>query len=254
MKLKIKSKSNNHKISKRQENNNYLSVNNKQIKDGYCSKNIHPFKNRSNTKIISKTIKKKSIRHKYNKISNIDDSSTNCFSRNNNKRINVIPQFNMNLIHKQQKENFIIPFLLTKTKESDTESLFINYKLGQNDSNMESAQKSDFKNVNLNNLKINKIIKNKYNYCNVDENIGKNENDSLELYDFSDKTNVDYVLKNLSALSCSKSNKDKSSINLDDCNEGEISGNKIFINKIKIFNAKKSLTNYSSKIKGDNFF
>ena len=75
----------------------------------------------------------------------------------------------------------------------------------------------------------------------------------MELYDFTDKTNVDYVLRNLSVLSCSKSNKDKSSVNLDDCNEEEINTNKNFINKIKIFNAKKSFTNYSSKIKEDNF-
>ena len=99
---------------------------------------------------------------------------------------------------------------------------------------------------------MNHLIKNKYNHCNVDENIGRNENDSLELYDFSDKTNIDYALRNLSALSCSRSGKDKSSINLDDCNEEE-SGNKKVINKIKMFNAKQSLSNITSKIKGDKF-
>ena len=119
--------------------------------------------------------------------------------------------------------------------------------MGQNDSYTESTLRSDLKNYDLKNKKLN-LIKNKYNHCNVDENIGRNENDSLELYDFSDKTNVDYVLRNLSALSCSRSGKDKSSINLDDCNEDE-SGNKKVINKIKIFNAKQSLSNITSKIK-----
>ena len=63
---------------------------------------------------------------------------------------------------------------------------------------------------------------------------------------------MDYVLKNLSALSCSKSGKDLSSIILDDFNEEDKSGNKKIINKIKIFNTKQSLSNICSKIKFNN--
>lgn len=245
MKSKIKSKSNNHTINIKQDNIK-IYTKNKQIKDRNIPKKIYPtIQKTSKTKINSKTTKKKLKKPLYNNIFNIEDSSTNCLSRNNNKRRNIIPKFNLNLIKKQRKEKYIIPLLISK--ESEGESLFINYKLGQNDSYTESTLRSDLKNYDLKNKKLN-LIKNKYNHCNVDENIGRNENDSLELYDFSDKTNVDYVLRNLSALSCSRSGKDKSSINLDDCNEDE-SGNKKVINKIKIFNAKQSLSNITSKIK-----
>ena len=134
--------------------------------------------------------------------------------------------------------------------------------MGENDSYTDSTLRSDLQNYNniellyKNNRKsnnsINKISLKKYNHCQVDENIGQNENDSLEIYDFTDKTNVDYVLKNLSALSCSKSGKDKSSITLDDFNEEDKSGNKKMINKIKIFNTKQSLSNICSNFKFNN--
>ncbi len=58
MKSKIKSKSNNHKISKRQENNNNHNANSKQIKDRYFSNNIHSTQKTSKTKITYKSIKK----------------------------------------------------------------------------------------------------------------------------------------------------------------------------------------------------
>lgn len=186
---------------------------------------------------------------------NIEDSSTN-FSGNIKK--NIIPNFDYNIKNKQ-KGNPIIPLIIPK--ESEAESLFINLKLGEKDSYMESTLRSDLKDyknnqININNKKINnsknKISLKKYNHCEVDGNIGQNENDSLEIYDFSDKTNVDYVLKNLSALSCSKSGKDRSSIILDDCNEEDKSGNIKMINKIKIFNTKQSLSNICFKLNFDN--
>jgi hypothetical protein len=233
------------------KNNPY--VNKKQIKDRNYTKNINcnlkkSSKTKEKIKSKSKAIKNQSIKSKYYNILNIEDSSTNCLSRNNYNKRCIALRFNLNSIYKQ-KENLLIPLLITKESE---ESLFINYKLAKNDTITESTLRSDFINYNLNNLKLNKKKK-KYDHCNVDENIGKNENDSLELYDFSVKENVDYVLTNFSALSYSNSNKDISSINLDDCNEEENGENKKFINKIKIFSAKKNLSKFSSKIKGDNF-
>ena len=68
----------------------------------------------------------------------------------------------------------------------------------------------------------------------------------MEIYDFTDKTNVDYVLKNLSVLSYSKSVKDKSSFILDDFNEEE-NENKQKINQIKIFNTKQIFSNKAYK-------
>ena len=244
MKPKIKSKSNVPKMKKKPGKNN-PNINKKQIKDRNYKKNINPnlkqsSKTKEKIKNKSKATKNQSIKSKYCSILNIEDSSTNCFSRNNYNRRNVPLRFNLNLINKQ-KENFLIPLLITKESE---ESFFINYKLAKNDTITESTLRSDLINYNLNNLKFNKKIKQKYDHCNVDENIGKNENDSLELYDFTDKENVDYVLTNFSVLSYSNSNKDISSINLDDCNEEEIGENKKFINKIKIFSAKKNLSKF----------
>ena len=254
MEFKTNSKSNNRTIKERQDKNKN-NVNNKRTKEKNFSKYIHPYiakTSKKKTNFHSKDNKKISIKPNLNNKLKNEDSSTNCLSGNNNKRINDNPKYNVDLINSPEKENFIIPILINK--ESDTESLFINYQLAQNDSNSESILRSDLENYNLNNLKKNNNDKNKYNHCYVDDNIGNNENDSLELYDFADKKNVDYVLRNLSALSISKSNKDKSSINLDNCNEEEFGGKKKFINAIKIFNVKNSLLKFSPKIKGDNYY
>ena len=244
----------------RQEKNK----NDKQITEIHFPKKIKiSLKKNSKTKKINQSIKDRKIKQKYNNNAlNIEDSSTNCFSGNIKK--NIIPKFDYNLKNKQ-KDNPIIPLLIPR--ESDTESLFINFKLGEKDSYTDSTLRSDLKDYDNNNNNKNennnknrgksndskkKINIKKYNHCEVDGNIGQNENDSLEIYDFTDKTNVDYVLKNLSALSCSKSGKDLSSIILDDFNEEDKSGNKKIINKIKIFNTKQSLSNICSKIKFNN--
>lgn len=190
---------------------------------------------------------KPKLKFKYNP-NNIEDSSTNYFS-GNNKKVNSI-DFELKLNGKK-KEGIIIPALISK--ESEHESLFINFKLGEKDSLSESTVKSDlmsFNNDNKNkNLKQDK--KTDYNRCKVDENLEQNENNSFEIYDFNDKTNVDFVLRNLSALSCSKSGIEKSSLLLNDCNDefDDNAGNKQKINKIKIFNVKQSIPTYCSKNK-----
>ena len=246
----MKKKSNN-TINKRLNKNkiNRINLNEKLSKEKQYSKKKNIFSQKKNkdkiTKKYIKEKKKKSCNN--NNPSNIEDSSTNCFSGNKNK--NFITKLDNKFLSEKKIENFI-PFLISK--ENDTESLFINFKLGEKDSYTESTLRSDSKNYNnynyFNNIKLtNKNYKN-YNYCEVDDSIGKNEIDSLEIYDFNDKTNVDYVLKNLSALSCSKSGKDKSSIILNECNDEDISGNKN-INKIKVFNAKQNSKNFFSKIK-----
>ena len=250
MKSKTKQKSTSHITIRKQEKNKSIN-NDKKIKDKFFSKKNNQIfhknpKIKINTKIISQNkLKKKTI----NNI-NIEDSSTNGFSGINRK--NLIPKFDYNIINNKKKDTFIIPLLIPR--ESDTESLFINFKLGEKDSNAESTLRSDLKilgdeNKNINNLKLNNNKIKVYDHCDVDKNIGKNENNSLEIYDFTDKTNVDYVLKNFSALSCSKSGQDKSSFILDDFNDDEISGNKKIINKIKIFNTKQSLCNNYVKSK-----
>lgn len=248
MKSKIKPKSS---ICIKINNNNKNKSLKNDIKprEKYLSKN----KNRtllkdSRAKKISKLKEQNNLKQKINNI-NIEDSSTNCFSGINKK--NLIPKIiEYNIINNKKKGNFIIPLLIPR--ESDTESLFINFKLGEKDSCTESTLRSNANKRNeynnIDNLKLNNIIKN-YEHCDVDKNIGKNENDSLEIYDFTDKTNVNYVLKNLSALSCSKSGKDKSSFNLDDLNEDEISGNKKIINEIKVFNTKQSISNNYTRLK-----
>ena len=250
MKTKIKSKSNNHTIKyvkNKNLTNDKISTEKKykKISNLTVQKNLK-------TKIVNKTNKEIKVTQKYNinKINNkinIEDSSTNCLSGSNNKNKNT-QKLNNNLTNKLKKDLFIIPLIISK--ESDTESNFINFKLGDKDSNTESTLRSDLKNYNYKNeKKCPNTLKKKYNHCDVDKNIGQNESNSFEIYDFSDKSNVDYVLRNLSALSCSRSGKDKSSSILDDINEEETNGNKKPINKIKIFNTKQSLSNINTKIK-----
>ena len=235
MKSKIKPKSYS-QISSNQ-NKNKTKENNYSKK---FNKNRNAQKNSKNNNNLKSSNRLKPKQN--NNIINIEDSSTNCFSKNNKK--NMIPKFDYNLINNKKKDILPIPLLIPK--ESETESFFINFKLGENDSYTESTIRNDLKQNNINNLKLNNNKSKNYNYCNVDKNIGQNENDSMEIYDFTDKTNVDYVLKNLSVLSYSKSVKDKSSFILDDFNEEE-NDNKQKINQIKIFNTKQIFSNKAYK-------
>ena len=171
--------------------------------------------NKKPLKIInSKTKPKKEVN---NGTLNLEDSSTNGFSGNNFKNSCI----KKNIKELNIKIEFNIPFLLPTVTE--TESQFINTKLGENDS-------LDF---------TSKKISNEKTY--LEKN---NKDDSCELFDFNDKTHVDFVLKNFSMLSQSQSNIDKSSTMLEDCNDEEISGNKKVINKVKIFDTKHSKENF----------
>lgn len=270
MKPKIKTKSNSH------IKNNIFQLNNKLIKkeidkekeNNYSKKNKILQKNsKSKIKITYKKEFKSNIKNNSKNLINkkiinnlnVEDSSTNCLSGNKKNILKIENIISNSKTKEKIKEDFIYPFLIQK--ESDTESHFINFQLGEKDSYTDSTLRSNLKNnyndefMNINNIKLNinndnNINTKNYDYCDVDKNIGKNENDSMEIYDFSDKTNVDYVLKNFSALSCSKSGKEKSksSFILDDFNDEDISGNKN-INKIKIFSTKQSICNNCTQIK-----
>ena len=247
---------------KTKTNLNFLLKTNKKKENGQSNKNEKEkkkfFLNKKN-KFSTNNSKIKNNDHQglntekkiINNILNIEDSSTNYFSGMNKKKISKI----CNIKKIKDKDNLIIPFLIQK--ESDTESLFINFKLGEKDSCSESTLKSDLENNNCkvqykkiintksnnnknkNKNKIKSKNKIRYDHCYVDNSIGKNESDSFEIYDFTDKNNEDYVLNNISVLSYSKSGKDKSSYNFDDFNDDDINMNKN-IDKIKIFNTKNN--------------
>ena len=195
----------------------------------------------------SLTDNKPKFKSKYNPI-NFEDSSTNYFWGNNKKVNSHDFDFKMN---DKKKKYIIIPALISK--ESEHESLFINFKLGEKDSLTESTIRSDLIICNKDNKTRNmeQYKKNDYNRCEVDGNLEQNENISFEIYDFNDKTNVDFVLRNLSVLSCSKSGKEKSSLLINDFNDefNDNSGNKQKINKIRIFNVKQSIPNTCSNNK-----
>ena len=97
----------------------------------------------------------------------------------------------------------------------------------------------------------NSIINLKYDYCKVNNDCGNNEDDSLEMYDFNDESNVEFVLKNMSALSNNKTWKNDNSNYYQDCNEsiGDISKNENIINNVKILEVQNSISNPFSKIK-----
>lgn len=153
----------------------------------------------------------------------------------------------------KNKEEYIIPSLLLKNKkESETESFFINFKLGEKDSFMDNILINYSKTIeNENKKKIN--LKQNFNYCKVNNYSSQNENDSFEIYDFNDETNVKYVLKNLSTtLSCDKSEVNNNLSNIfEELNEenwdNDEEKDKI-INDIKIFEVKKNFINSSQKI------
>ena len=173
-------------------------------------------KKKSITTLNSKTKHKKEV--KYSTF-NIEDSSTNCLSRSNFKSNYAKKNTIKELLN--SKIEFNIPFLLPTV--SETESQFINTKLGEKDSLDISLSK----------------ISNEKSFLQKSK-----KDDSCEIYDFNDETHVDYVLNNFSMLSYSHSNQDKSSTMLEDCNDDELNGNKNVINKVKIFNTKHSKENF----------
>ena len=245
---------------------NYILVkpknpNKKQFSSNNKFHQIIPKRHETTIKINSKNFSNKvnSKQKLFQKSStpiNNEDSSTNCLSGSNCKKTNLEINYLNNNINKN-KEEYIIPSLLLKNKkESETESFFINFKLGEKDSYMDSVilkpdkkiEKDEiFKKINLKNNNFNQ----RYNYCKVNKDCGQNENDSLEIYDFNDETNVDYVLKNMSALSCNKTCRDENSNIFEDCDEMNDSKaqNEKIINNIKIFEINNNITNLCEKNK-----
>lgn len=245
MNTKLKSKMNKKVKNAKQDKNRNIAHEKLIVNKLHCKSNNLSSKKKAKPKITDISLAENKPKHKRNPI-NIEDSSTNYFS-GNNKKVNS-HDFDFKLSNKKL-EDIIIPTLVSK--ESEYESLFINFKLGEKDSLTESTVRSDLISYNndnkIKNLKQNKKINN-YNRCEVEKNLEQNENNSFEIYDFNDKTNVDFVLRNLSALSCSKSGKERSSFLLNDCNDEYVDniGNKQKINKIKIFNVKQSIPTHCS--------
>jgi hypothetical protein len=243
MKSKIQSKSNIDTM--KIQNKNFIKDKTITEKRNPKRKNVSAQKNLkakiNNKKNKESKVNKKSNINKINNKLNIEDSSTNYLSGSNNKnKKKNVQKLTNNLTDKIKKDIFIKPLLISK--ESDTESNFINFKLGEKDSYIENTLRSELKNSkNINEKSCPNNLKKRYNHCDIDKNIGQNESNSFEIYDFNDKSNIDYVLRNLSALSSSRSGKDESSFNVDDFNEKEIIDNKMQINQIKIFNTKHSL-------------
>lgn len=260
MKTKINQKFNS-KTATNRLNKSKANLNKRlSLEKSHPKKYSNNLKKNSKKELTEKSLKENKCKFKANtNLINTEDSSTNCFS--GIKKKNIVPKLDYMLLNEKMEDDFGTPLLITK--ESDTESLFINFNLGERDScnsYTESTLRSDAKiydndNENVNKTthkklnKRNKNRNNKYNYCDVDENIGINEMDSLEIYDFADENNVDYVLKNLSVLSGSRSGKDRSSILLEDINgNDEDINNDKFFNEIKIFNTKHNLLNFNSKV------
>ena len=252
--------------SKSQKNYSIIKQKNPSKKQSFMNNKVNkiiPKRYETTIKVNSKKLSTKSkpkqkLFQKSTKQMNNEDSSTNCLSGSNNKKINLeINCLNLNFNNIKNKEELIIPsLLLNSNRESETESYFINFKLGEKDSFMDSLfTKTDkkiekekmSKKINLKNNNINP----KYNYCKVNKDCGKNENDSLEIYDFNDETNVDYVLKNMSALSCNKTNRNESSVIFENCDEkiGSKAQNENIINSIKIFEINDNMMNLGEKNK-----
>ena len=262
MKTKINQKFNSNTTTNRLKKNKDNLNKRLNLEKSHPKKYSNNIKKNSKKKITQKSLKEN--KYAFNVNTNLiytEDSSTNCFS--GIKKKNIVPKLDYMLLNEKKKDGFDTPLLITK--ESDTESLFINFKLGERDSHnsyTESTLRSDVKlydndneNENKTTVKLTKNNKNrniKNNYCDVDENIGINEMDSLEIYDFADENNVDFVLKNLSVLSGSKNGRDRSSFLLEDINgDDEDINNDKFFNEIKIFNTKNNLLNINSKIETD---
>ena len=185
---------------------------------------INPKKNISKIKNKSKQKSKKN--NDKQKISiNIEDSSTNCLTGQNNDLSNK--ELKKYFINTENKENAYISYLINNNKESESESFFINFQLCEKESTISDIfSNNSSKRLNLKNNFFDKKINNI-------NNANKAENDSVELYDFNAKSDVDYVLKNISIISkiCMKST---NSIfeDCDECNDDKT------VNKIKIFKTK----------------
>ena len=258
MKTKINHKFNSNTTANRLNKNRFNSNKGLTLGKSHPKKCSNTIKKDNKKEITEKSLKENKLKFRANtNLINTEDSSTNCFS--GIKKKNLVPKLDYLLLYEKKGADLDSPPLLI-AKESDTESLFINFKLGERDSfnsYTESTLRSDAKiyDNDIENKTANKLVKNKkrnnkYNYCDVDENIGRNETDSMEIYDFADENNVDYVLKNLSVLSGSKSGKDRSSLFLEDINEDdEDINNDKFFNEIKIFNTKHNLLNIDNKDK-----
>ena len=255
-------KSTHHIISLKNQKLNIKKIQNKKIHQSsneliksISNKPIPETKIKKRSK-YAKTIQKKNVFSKKKLQINNEDSSTNCISGLNNKGNN--PDKN-NLNNNKNPNEYELPFLLNNNKETESESFFINFKLGEKDSYMENISKTNEKN-NLINYKNkffkkenpkNSIINLKYDYCKVNNDCGNNEDDSLEMYDFNDESNVEFVLKNMSALSNNKTWKNDNSNYYQDCNEsiGGLSKNENIINNVKILEVQNSISNPFSKIK-----
>ena len=171
-----------------------------------------------NKKILKKKLIKNNIKNCGNKNIIFFHTKKNSDSQKPNL-IKIHKKANFKDISTYYKENenyktgFDFPFL--KSIETEKESEFINIKLGESDSKADRTptifQKPKTK---------------------IDE--------SCEIFDFTDKTNVDYVLNNLSILNESQSFKEPSKI-FDECNKDDASKRSKAINQIRIFNVKQSI-------------
>ena len=201
---------------------------------------IKSTKNKMQNNLINNKINPEKIKDQIND----EDSSTNFLSGFNNKKTNINLKNNFNNLEKEEK---YIPLLVSKKKQSKTESFFINFKLGEKDPFIENIFKNESKNDNKNSKKIS--LKNNYFYCQVN-NDEKDENDSLELYDFNDNANVEFVLKNISFLNenkCQKSNISNIFENCNETSEDNDKGKEKIVNNIKIFEVNKNIFNLNSK-------
>ena len=190
-------------------------------------KHITPIKQKTSIKSKKTTLPKKNLHNTmYNSFrKNYTSSTAKKPSRTQNpklKNIRKISNFEDISTYYKENENckieYEIPPLITI--ETETESEFINIKLGEPDSKFDESIR-DFKEKNNKN------------------------NDSREIFDFTNKTHVDYVMNNLSILSESHSFKESSDI-FDECNNDETSGKSKVINKIRIFNTKQNIQNFNT--------
>lgn len=256
MKIKNVTKCQKNKISNKVQNESK-----KQIISNQKTIKTLPKKHESTSKLnlekkSTKLIEKQNLLSKPKTKIVSEDSSTNCLSGSNYKKINLDINNSKPKIKDINREKNIRPLLLSKhckQKETETESFFINFKLGEKDPYIECITKGDeqpdknniFKKINLKN----NIPNFKYDYCRVNGDCEKNENDSLEIFDFNDENNVKYILNNLSALSFNKSGKNETSNIFENCNEGieDKNDNEKIINDIKIFEIKNKIININSK-------
>ena len=210
-------------------------------------------KNTFTIKSIQNKKPKKLINNKINNIiakhqNNDEDSSTNFLSgfnyKKNNNNINLPTYLN----NAEKEEKYIVSESILKKRESKTESFFINFQLGEKDPFIDSIFKNDSKYDNQNSKKF--TLKNNYYNYGLNKGYGKGDNDSLELYDFNDNANVEFVLKNISFLNenkCQKSNISNIFENCNETSEDNDKGKEKIVNNIKIFEVNKNIFNLNSK-------